>query len=119
MCSPLFNILILLLIILNTSVLATYRYDESPEETAIKEKIDYFFVTAFTLEMILKLVGLGPKAYFKDGMNIFDACLVILTLTELVLSILLDVSNLQVLGVLKSTRAIRMLKMTRYNAGMR
>ena len=69
--------------------------------------------------MVLKLVGLGPKTYFKDGMNIFDAGLVILSLTELILSILLDVSNLQVLGVLKATRSIRMLKMTRYNTGMR
>lgn len=35
-CSPLFNILIMLLIILNTIVLASYRYDQSPEETSIK-----------------------------------------------------------------------------------
>ena len=60
-CSPLFNILIMLLIIMNTSVLASYRYDESEKETSIKQKLDYFFISAFTVEMLLKLIGLGPK----------------------------------------------------------
>ena len=94
MCSPLFNIVILLLIILNTSVLATYRYDERPEETAFKEKIDYFFVSAFTIEMILKLIGYGPKSYFKDGMNIFDASLVLFSLIELILALFLGNDDL-------------------------
>ena len=51
----------MLLIILNTLVLASYRYDQSPEETSIKQNLDYFFVCAFTVEMLLKLIGLSPK----------------------------------------------------------
>ena len=109
----------MLLIIFNTSVLATYRYDEKPEETAFKEKIDYFFVSAFTIEMLLKLIGHGPKSYFKDAMNIFDASLVVTSLIELVLALFLGNDDLQVLSVLKATRVIRMLKLTRYNKGMR
>ena len=76
----------MLLIILNTMVLASYRYDQSPEETSIKQKLDYFFVCAFTVEMLLKLVGLGPRQYIKDGMNIFDASLVVFSLIELILA---------------------------------
>ena len=104
---------------MNTSVLASYRYDESPEETAFKEKIDYFFLVAFTVEMILKVIGHGPIYYIKDAMNMFDASLVILSLLELFITKLLGNTNFQILRVLKATRAIRMLKMTRYNYGMR
>ena len=69
--------------------------------------------------MLLKLIGLGPRSYIKDGMNIFDASLVVFSLVELILALALGNDDLQVLSVLKATRVIRMLKMTRYNEGMR
>ena len=52
-------------------------------------------------------------------MNIFDASLVAFSLIELTLATFLGSDDLSVLGVLKATRVIRMLKITRYNEGMR
>lgn len=65
-CSAPFNILITILIILNTYFLASYRYDESVEYTKLKQAFDNFFVVMFTIELVLKLVGFGPRAFVKD-----------------------------------------------------
>ena len=80
----------MLLIIVNTGVLASHRYDEGEEVHELKKKLDYFFVAAFTVELILKLIGLGPKTYFHDSVNIFDASLVLVSLVEFVLAFNID-----------------------------
>lgn len=45
-------------------------------------KLNVFFTWAFTLEMIIKLIGFGPNNYRKDYFNLFDALLVILSLVD-------------------------------------
>lgn len=46
------------------------------------EKTDYFFVSIFTLETLLKLIGFGFKGFRRDNFNIFDAFVVLLSLIE-------------------------------------
>ncbi|CAK63561.1 unnamed protein product (macronuclear) [Paramecium tetraurelia] len=41
------------------------------------------FTILFTIELGLKLIGMGPKNYISDTMNIFDAIIVALSLVEL------------------------------------
>ena len=36
------------------------------------EQINLFFFLIFVFEMILKMLGLGFKMYFKDTANLFD-----------------------------------------------
>jgi len=36
------------------------------------EQINLFFFLIFVFEMILKMLGLGFKMYFKDTSNLFD-----------------------------------------------
>ena len=43
------------------------------------------FSLSFLLEMILKLIGLGFKLYAKDRFNIFDAFIVIMSVTDIIL----------------------------------
>ena len=114
-----FNIVIMLLIVCNTYFLASYRYDENPKYTDFKEHLDNFFVAVFTIELLFKLIGLGPKAYIQDLINVFDASIVVISVTEFMLSIFVDEQILLGLRVFKAMRAIRMLKLTRYNQGMR
>ena len=121
--SPPFNIIILVLILANTYILADYRFDESLKEAELKARFDNFFVAAFTIEFILKLVGLGFTRYFHDQFNIFDAIVVFISLTEVILAELpsdvISDQTLQILLVLKASRSIRLLKLARYNQGMR
>lgn len=45
---------------------------------------NFVFTGAFALEMILKLIGLGPWRYLSDAWNMFDALVVAFSLVELV-----------------------------------
>ena len=42
------------------------------------EIMNYIFTAVFGIEMILKLIGLGPYGYIKDVLNIFDGSIVIM-----------------------------------------
>lgn len=51
----------------------------------------YIFTTIFTIEMMLKVIAnscfLGRGAYFKDGWNILDGVLVIISLTNVTMEL--------------------------------
>ena len=48
------------------------------EMTDALEIMNYIFTAVFGIEMILKLIGLGPYGYIKDVLNIFDGSIVIM-----------------------------------------
>ena len=107
-----FNIGILLCILSNTVVLALDRYPISKEEDETLELINEIFAYIFFVEMIIKLIGLGPKMYVYDRFNLFDAFLVILTMIESVLQYIeLAVDrSLTTGGAFSAFRAIRLLR---------
>jgi hypothetical protein len=45
---------------------------------------NFVFTGLFTLEMLLKLIGLGPWKYLSDPWSLFDAVVVAFSLVELV-----------------------------------
>ena len=47
--------------------------------------VDVLFSSTFLAEMIFKLIGLGFKLYAKDRFNFFDAFIVMLSVTDVVL----------------------------------
>jgi voltage-dependent calcium channel R type alpha-1E len=65
-------------ILINTLFLSLDRYPENPEETEVMEKINIVFTCIFTLEMIIKLLAIGFKNYFRSMFNVFD-CLVVIS----------------------------------------
>lgn len=73
--------------------------------------IDLACTLIFLLEMIAKHVCFGAKAYWQDGWNRMDGCLVILSLPSLVLPFL-DVTtfNFSVVLTLRLLRVIRFLR---------
>ena len=64
----------------NTISLGVTWYNEPKSVTYITIALNYFFSSVFILEVILKLVGLGIKPYFKDNWNRFDFIVVIITI---------------------------------------
>lgn len=42
----------------------------------------------FTIEMIIKIIGLGLKGYLRDRMNTFDAVIVIASLIEIAVRVI-------------------------------
>ena len=69
---------------------------------------NYVFVGIFTVEAILKLLGLGPRYYFYIDWNKFDFAIVVISL--LAESPYLDNFNLTALRIIRVARLLRMIK---------
>lgn len=106
--SDAFDIGIMVLILINTLVMASEYY---PMEDAHKEFNDItnaIFNVIYLFEMVVKLLGLGFKRYVSEKFNIFDAVLVIIGMSELIFS---DGSS--ALLVLRAFRLLRIFKLAR------
>jgi len=84
--NPWFNVLISLVILLNTAVLASDHYPSTPQFDSTGDKINFACTLLFILDMALRISGLGVFDYFSDRFNLFDSFLVFLGILELVLS---------------------------------
>jgi len=76
---------ITLLIIANTVVLAQDEFPMEERKARVLEIINEFFSWCFFSEMVIKLIGLGFKEYSKDHFNLFDATIVVMSLTETII----------------------------------
>lgn len=74
----------MILIILNTIVLAIKWNNQPKFVTTITEAINYVFACIFTFEAIIKIIALG-KVYFKDNWNVFDFIIVLLTIIGIII----------------------------------
>jgi hypothetical protein len=76
-----------LMVFLNTIILAMDRYPlPSDSQMRIFDQISFACVVIFTLEMLLKICGLGLYYYFHDNFNKFDAIIVCTSLMELAIT---------------------------------
>jgi voltage-dependent calcium channel L type alpha-1D len=69
--------LIIILVFLNTCVLATEHYRQPAWLDYFQEYVNLFFVVLFTFEMVLKMYSLGFQGYFRSLFNRFDCFVVI------------------------------------------
>ena len=83
--SKAFFTLVTLSIILNTVAMSMDRYPIDEKELQVLEKIHAITTCVFVGELIIKVLGLGVKAYVSDSMNQFDAIVVIISIVEIVL----------------------------------
>ncbi|XP_076261438.1 ca[2+]-channel protein alpha[[1]] subunit D isoform X3 [Rhynchophorus ferrugineus] len=111
--SQTFYWLIIVLVFLNTGVLATEHYEQPPWLDDFQEYTNMFFIALFTLEMLLKMYSLGFQGYFVSLFNRFDCFVVIGSITEMVLT---HTNIMPPLGisVLRCVRLLRVFKVTKY-----
>jgi len=82
--SPIFNAFIILIIVLNTIVLAMDKYPAWEERIDdVFDVANLFFSIIFTIECVFKLIGLGISGFVEDRFNIFDAMIVLVSLFEM------------------------------------
>lgn len=82
--NPIFQTTVFFFIILNTLILCLDRHPISNNEVIVLEMMNEICTWFFFLEMIVKLVGLGPINYARDKFNLFDASIVIMSLFEMI-----------------------------------
>jgi hypothetical protein len=77
----------MLIIILNTLILAMDKYPAHREEVQnVLDDINLVFTILFTLEVVVKIIGLGIRPFGRDRFNIFDLLIVLVSLMEIFLS---------------------------------
>ncbi|XP_043247671.1 muscle calcium channel subunit alpha-1-like isoform X2 [Amphibalanus amphitrite] len=105
--------LIIVLVFLNTGVLATEHYDQPPWLDQFQEIGNLFFIVLFTIEMLVKMYALGFQSYFVSLFNRFDCFVVISSIMEVLLTKTGVMPPLGV-SVLRCVRLLRVFKVTRY-----
>ncbi|XP_062604338.1 sodium channel protein type 4 subunit alpha B-like isoform X1 [Saccostrea cucullata] len=101
------DLFITICILANTAFMAADQHPKSPELAEILIYGNYVFTGIFASEAFLKLIALSPPNYFRDGWNIFDFFIVVLSFLEMALD---GVSGL---SVLRSFRLLRVFKLAR------
>ncbi|XP_053619116.1 muscle calcium channel subunit alpha-1-like isoform X3 [Plodia interpunctella] len=111
--SQTFYWLIIVLVFLNTVVLASEHYHQPEWMDLFQEYGNAFFVALFTLEMLVKMYSLGLQGYFVSLFNRFDCFVVIGSISEMVLT---KTGVMPPLGisVLRCVRLLRVFKVTKY-----
>ncbi|XP_026834081.1 voltage-dependent calcium channel type D subunit alpha-1 isoform X2 [Drosophila erecta] len=111
--SQAFYWLIIVLVFLNTGVLATEHYQQLDWLDNFQEYTNVFFIGLFTCEMLLKMYSLGFQGYFVSLFNRFDCFVVIGSITE---TLLTNTGIMPPLGVsvLRCVRLLRVFKVTKY-----
>jgi len=71
----------------NTTVLVLDRYPLSVSLEQTYNIINTVLTWLFFGELVMKVIGLGPKVYVVDRFNIFDALITLLTITENIITL--------------------------------
>ncbi|XP_056590576.1 calcium channel, voltage-dependent, P/Q type, alpha 1A subunit, b isoform X5 [Triplophysa dalaica] len=109
--SPPFEYSIMTLIALNTIVLMMKYKGASEAYDDVLKYLNIVFTTLFFMECILKLIAFGIKNYCRDAWNIFDFVSVIGSVTDiLVTEIVENFINLSFLRLFRAARLIKLLR---------
>ncbi|XP_060036394.1 sodium channel protein type 5 subunit alpha [Erinaceus europaeus] len=104
---PFADLTITMCIVLNTLFMALEHYNMTTEFEEMLQVGNLVFTGIFTAEMTFKIIALDPYYYFQQGWNIFDSIIVTLSLMEL------GLSRMGNLSVLRSFRLLRVFKLAK------
>ncbi|KAF0761932.1 voltage-dependent T-type calcium channel subunit alpha-1H-like isoform X2, partial [Aphis craccivora] len=110
-----FDNAVLTFIALNCITLAMERPNIPPDsnERTFLGTANYVFTVVFALEMFVKVVAAsmfyGSEPYFKSGWNIMDGLLVVVSIIDLLMSLISE-SSPKIFGILRVFRLLRSLR---------
>lgn len=121
--SWMFQRAILIAILINTLSMGVEHHDQPALLTSIVEISNIVFSTIFLIEMIFKLTAFGLFGYIRDGYNLFDGCIVLISVYE-VFTVKPDEikgqsTSGQSISVLRTFRLLRILKLIRFMPALR
>ena len=105
---------IMFLILINTVILAIEYPGMSLKLREGLETCNVILTTLFFVEMLIKMGGLGMKAYFKDKWNDFDFIIVVVSSIELIVKLSVHTGKAKSgLGAFRALRLMRLLRLLR------
>lgn len=104
---------IIVLVFMNTLVLATEHHKQPSWLDDFQNYANYLFVVLFTIEMLVKMYALGFQGYFVSLFNRFDCFVMVCSIVELALNTTGTIPQLGI-SVLRCVRLLRVFKVTKY-----
>lgn len=83
------------------------------------QNFNIVFAIIFTIELILKLIGIGIKDFLRDKLNIFDAGIVAISLYEIFIIDEGGKSSFSVFRTVRIFRALRVLRISKLIRSLR
>ena len=111
--SPQFYWIILFLVFANTLLTATTHHGMPEWWKEILEVTEVVFLAFFSLELLIKLYGLGWHTYFRSSFNTFDCVVVLGSLFEIIYGYYKPDASFG-FSVMRALRLLRIFKMTSY-----
>ncbi|KAM6217306.1 voltage-dependent L-type calcium channel subunit alpha-1S [Rhynchocyon petersi] len=111
--SRVFYWLVILVVALNTLSIASEHHNQPLWLTYLQDVANRVLLTLFTIEMLMKMYGLGLRQYFMSIFNRFDCFVVCSGILEI---LLVESGAMTPLGisVLRCIRLLRLFKITKY-----
>ncbi|XP_062969694.1 voltage-dependent L-type calcium channel subunit alpha-1S isoform X1 [Cynocephalus volans] len=111
--SKVFYWLVILIVALNTLSIASEHHNQPLWLTHLQDVANRVLLGLFTIEMLMKMYGLGLRQYFMSIFNRFDCFVVCSGLLEI---LLVESGAMSPLGisVLRCIRLLRIFKITKY-----
>ncbi|XP_075396642.1 voltage-dependent L-type calcium channel subunit alpha-1S [Tenrec ecaudatus] len=111
--SRVFYWLVILVVALNTLSIASEYHNQPLWLTYLQDVANRVLLTLFTIEMLMKMYGLGLRQYFMSIFNRFDCFVVCSGVLEI---LLVESGAMTPLGisVLRCIRLLRLFKITKY-----
>ncbi|XP_074640062.1 sodium channel protein para-like [Tubulanus polymorphus] len=109
-----FDIFIMIFILLNMGVMAVDAHGQDEAVRSVLEKINLAFISIFTCECVMKLLGLRWY-YFKQPWNVFDFVIVVFSLVaiglqDIMSSFPISPTLIRVVRVFRVGRVLRLVK---------
>ncbi|XP_028339649.1 voltage-dependent L-type calcium channel subunit alpha-1S isoform X2 [Physeter macrocephalus] len=116
--SRVFYWLVILIVALNTLSIASEHHQQPLWLTHLQDVANRVLLALFTVEMLMKMYGLGLRQYFMSIFNRFDCFVVCSGLLEI---LLVESGAMTPLGisVLRCIRLLRIFKVTKYWTSLR
>eukprot|EP00760_Papus_ankaliazontas_P035339 PhM_4_TR7750/c0_g1_i1/m.105600/K04833/SCN1A; voltage-gated sodium channel type I alpha len=107
-----FSLCILILIIVNTVVLALEHHGQPDELTDFLELANLVLTGLFVIEAVVKIIALTFRRYAADPFNVMDGFIVVTSLIDVLIDYVLEaeVSGLQVFRALRLLRVFKVLR---------
>eukprot|EP00854_Cymbomonas_tetramitiformis_P010393 gene10393-12292_t len=107
-----FSNFFLICILLNTAFLALEHHNMSESFEYTLDTANLVLTILFSIELSIKLIGLGLHEFFADNFNVFDLLIVLLSIIELALT-----SGVS-LAAFRSFRVLRVFKVFTYSPSL-
>ncbi|XP_062583302.1 sodium channel protein 1 brain-like isoform X2 [Saccostrea cucullata] len=114
-----FDLCIVIVIFMNMIAMAVDHYKMTEYVSNILDILNILFTTIFTLESVIKIIGLRHH-YFRQPWNVFDFVVVVVSLVSIILEDLLaSIFNPTLLRVFRVFRIGRVLRLIKAAKGIR